>query len=132
MNRRFLSSLDDLRYRRGAFATKWERWINPRDRAIPFGRRFNASHPSRCYEMPENMGCYAILYRTGAGSQYVVYIGYSNNLRRELINRIRNWDIEYAQYRFTCILISNASLAKEYEDDLIRYYCPTWNTRFTK
>src|SRR5437870_766411 len=98
MKRRFLPNLDDHRFRSGAFATKWEGWINPRERAIPFGRRLNDSHPSRCDEVPDYMGCYAILYRTGAGSRYVAYIGYSGNLSRELISRIRNWGIENAQY----------------------------------
>ncbi len=133
MRRRFLPALTDHRFRDGAFATEWEGWVNPRDRNLPIAGRINVKHPSYAEDVEDRIGCYAILYRTsGSESLYVAYIGYSATVGRELSKRIKEWDIKFAQFPFTCIFLSNSNLAKEYEEDLIRYYCPPWNIRFSK
>lgn len=62
MYRRFLNGLDDHRYRNGAFATEWEGWKNPRERTLNDAGRINISHPSRAFEIPDRVGCYALLY----------------------------------------------------------------------
>jgi ribosome-interacting GTPase 1 len=94
--------------------------------------RINISHPSRAAEIEDRVGCYVIFYKTGADTLYVAYVGFSTILRTEVIRQINRWDINNTTYPFTCLYIPNSQISKEYEDDLIRYYCPPWNTRFTK
>jgi hypothetical protein len=132
MNRRFLNALQDHRYRDGAFATEWEGWKNPRERALNISGKINLSHPSRSLVIDDRVGCYVILYKTGAGTLYVAYVGYSAILGTELRRRINKWDIENSNFLITCIYIPNSRVAKEYEDDLIRFYCPPWNIRYTR
>ena len=133
MERRFLPSLIDNEGRTGAFATKWAGWRNPRERARRITRRINISHPSNAWSLePGGTGCYALLYCASPESLYVCYIGVSGDLRSEITKRIREFGIEEALFPFTAVYIPNLKLAAAYEDDLIRYYCPPWNTRFSR
>lgn len=131
MERRFLPALVDHRGRSGAFATKWRGWVNPRLRVIYFDGRVNPSNPSNIDKVESRVGCYAMLYRPGPQRLYTIYVGFSTNLWAELRARIRGWGIDSSSYRFTAIYIPSSAMAKAYEEDLIRYYAPLWNRRFT-
>ena len=73
-----------------------------------------------------------MLYRASPESLYTIYIGYSAGVGKELRKRIKEWDIESARFAVTVIYIPSQVQAKAYEDDLIHYYAPPWNTRFSK
>lgn len=129
--RRFLSALDDHQYRDGAFATKWDGWVNPRDRSLGETKSLHVSHWSRIEEdIPDRIGCYAILYQASSESRYAAYVGFSKVLGSELRIKYGQWEITNATFPFTAIYIPNSEVASAYEDDLIRYYCPPWNTKF--
>jgi hypothetical protein len=131
--RRYLPSLDDHQYRDGAFATKWHGWKNPRDRSLGDTKLVQISHWSRIDEdIEDRVGCYAVLYKAGADSFYAAYIGFSKVLGRELRIRYKGWGVgvSNANFPFTAIYIPNSAVASAYEDDLIRYYVPAWNTKF--
>lgn len=122
----------------GAFASKWEGWKNPKQRAsleLQAGR-INTSHPDAVDEIDDLMGVYAVLYAPTSGSRYVAYVGYSGNLSRELRYRYGQWEKEYrlhprrACFPFAALYVPNQPVARAYEDDLIRYYAPPWNTKF--
>jgi len=132
MERRFLSALSDHRDRQGAFATKWEGWISPRGRAVNIVGRVYVSHPAETHRVEDRVGCYAILYRASPQSLYTAYIGSSEHLRSELEARIDEWGIEEATFPFTAVYIPSLAVAREYEEDLIRYYAPPWNQKFFK
>ena len=131
MYRRYLPALDDHRRRRGAWATSWEGWVNPRDRALVRTYRKNACHPESVYDWDAGgIGCYSILYTTSGGSRYCAYIGVAQDVRDVLLNKIRIWKLEHGPFLVTARYIGSTKRARAYEDDLIRYYCPTWNTLF--
>lgn len=136
MERRFLTGLDDHNKRPGAFASRWEGWIEPRPRAsldhADAGRHNITTVPSMLDRLEARAGVYAFLYRASRDSLYALYIGVSRDLAREVEFRDREMDVEDARLRVTVRYISNVALACAYEDDLIRYYCPPWNTRFSR
>ena len=136
MERRALAALLDHRGRSGAMTTRWEGWArNWRDRSIDFAGRINVSHPSRILDVEERTGCYAILYQASATAQYVAYVGFSASLRREILTKYKSWGDRVrppGRFPFTAVYIANSSLARSYEDDLIRYYAPPWNIRFDR
>jgi hypothetical protein len=131
VNRRYLPALRDHRSREGAFATQWEGWINPRDRVVGVSGRINKSNPNQIDKVEVRVGCYAILYSPGGENDYVAYIGFSRQLRTEIKSRYRNFEIEGSSFPFTVEYIPNTSVAQELERDLIRYYAPPWNIRFS-
>ena len=105
--------------------------MNPRDRSLGDTKFLKISHWSRIEEdIQDRVGCYAILYQASADSFYAAYIGFSKVLGRELRIRYDGWGIHNATFPFTAAYISNSAVASAYEDDLIRYYCPPWNTKF--
>ena len=97
------------------------------------GGRINISSPSRLDEIEDRVGCYAILYAPGGENYYTVYIGYSKQLRTEVKSRYRNIlrEGEGRFFPFTAVYISSSAIAQELESDLIRYYAPPWNIRFS-
>ena len=139
MERRFLPSLFDHVAMPGAFATRWEGWKNPKQRAAldKTTGRINVRHPDAIDDIADEMGLYAVMYEPTAGSRYVVYVGYSKRLSNELKIRYGKWDKEdyfyprrRASFPFAAFYLPSQRDARAYEDDLIRYYCPTWNTKF--
>jgi hypothetical protein len=138
MERRFLPALCDHGTMLGAFATKWEGWKNPHERALGNANgRVNVSHPDDIDRIDDLMGLYVILYEPSQGSRYVAYVGYSKGISTELRIRYGKFESEgrvpsvrSAKFPFAAVYISNQVEARAYEDDLIRYYCPTWNTKF--
>ena len=94
--------------------------------------RVNRCHPAEVYERADNrVGCYAFLYRASPESYYTTYVGYSARLQTEIATRVEEWELD-ASFPFTAAYISNSAIAREYEEDLIRYYAPPWNKRFFK
>ena len=131
MQRRYLPALADHRGRPGAFASVWEGWVNPRGRSFEVAGRKNVSPPGALDEVEDRVGVYAVLYDTGGGNLYVAYVGSSRSTRTEMKAKYREWSIVGQTYfPFTVQYISNLAITKELESDLIRYYCPPWNTRF--
>jgi hypothetical protein len=139
MERRFLPALFDHGTGIGAFATRWEGWKNPRKRAGPSHTtgRINVSHPDDIEIIDDQMGLYIALYEPTAGSRYVAYVGYSKGLRKELKIRYGQWEADgrvvrsaRAKFPFVAFYLPNQEAARVFEDDLIRYYCPPWNTKF--
>ena len=139
MDRRFLPTLWDHGTGIGAFATKWEGWKNPLDRAgvEKTTGRINVSHADAIEEIADEMGIYAVLYEASPGSRYVAYVGYSKGMSTELKIRYGKWRNEghiesrsLAKFPFAAFYLPNQAAARVYEDDLIRYYCPPWNTKF--
>jgi hypothetical protein len=132
MQRRYLPALKDHRNRPGAFATVWEGWVNPRGRSFDVSGRKNVTYPRDVNDAEDRTGCYAILYDTGGGNLYVAYIGSSKSVRTELKQKYREWGIaEESYFPYTAQYIPGLSIAREIESDLIRYYCPPWNVRFS-
>lgn len=137
MLRRFLPTLYDHGTGIGAFATRWEGWKNPLERAGPRRTtgRINVSHPDDIDDIVDEMGLYAVLYEASPLSRYVAYIGYSKKLSTELKIRYGKWEKQgnvqvRRKFPFAAFYLPNQRDARTYEDDLIRYYCPPWNTKF--
>lgn len=139
MLRRFLPALVDHATGIGAFATRWEGWKNPRRRAsLRRARgRINVSHPDDVDDIDNEMGLYVALYEPTPGARYVAYVGYSKVLRAELKIRYGKWvrarcipREKRSWFPFAALYLPNQRDARTYEDDLIRYYCPPWNTKF--
>jgi hypothetical protein len=138
MQRRFLPALADHGSSYGTFATKWEHWKNPRKRVgLDYEwDRINVSHPDDIDDIDDAMGLYVALYEPSPGRKYVAYVGYSKGVRTELKIRYGKWDAKrmlvprWSHFPFAAIYIPNQRTARCYEDDLIRYYCPPWNTKF--
>jgi hypothetical protein len=139
MDRRLLPALANHNNGIGAFATKWERWIDPHDLSFEV-RHYNKIGDADGIDdrVEEAMGVYAVLYEASPGSRYVVYVGYSADLRRELKTRYHRWEEDgllyprKSSYPFAALYIPSQKNATRYEDYLIRYYCPPWNTRFSR
>jgi len=137
MERRFLNALLDHEGRPGAFATKWEGWVNPRHRATLdglLGTRINKSRAEGFIDKVESqMGVYVFLYKAGEESFYVCYVGRARELlpeTKKMADYFKMW--RDPQMLITAVYISNQKMCEEYEDDLIRYYCPPWNKKFHK
>jgi hypothetical protein len=138
MERRRLPALIDLANSLGAFATRWEGWKNPAQRASVERRsgRINVSHPDAIGEIDDDMGLYVALYEPSPGSRYVAYVGYSAKLRKELEIRYRRWELDgylhprRGLYPFAAFYLPNQQEARSYEYDLIRLYAPPWNTKY--
>lgn len=132
MRRRYLPALSDHRGRWGAYATEWEGWVNPRERSFEFSGKKNPTHAQNIGDIEDRAGCYAILYVPGSGTYYVAYIGSSKQLGVEIASKYRDWDLPLdASFKPTAIYIPNLAISREYESDLIRYYAPPWNIRFS-
>ncbi len=136
MERRFLPGLYDG-FEVGQYATTWDGWQNPRQRALKPGRGSRITQADRVAHLVfEATGVYAVMYRpTPGGAHYVVYIGYSINLKRELRDRYKKWEYEAlikrpAAFPFAVNYISRPQQAIAFEMDLIRCYAPPWNRRF--
>src|SRR6185295_12453373 len=142
MKRRYLSALVDNAGNPGALATAWEGWANPFKRALPHRGKLNPTHPLDFERVENCVGCYAILYvpsSGGFGDKWVAYVGFSKRLQDELyavLNRKEQtlaprilWTSKFA---IAAVYISSSTVARAYELDLIRYYCPPWNVRFSK
>lgn len=135
--RRKLSSLVDHASGPGAFVTKWEGWKNPNLRTLANARgRINVTAAEDIDRIDDAMGVYAVLYEPSARSRYVVYIGYSKVMSTELSIRYGKWAAEgrfngrVSSFPFAAFYVSSQREARDYEDDLIRYYAPPWNTKF--
>jgi hypothetical protein len=131
MNRRYVAWFDE-------YVTEWEGWRLDHMHCIPDGgtiERVNASRatPENVREkVADRVGVYAILYKSSPGHYYVAYLGYSASLPAEIIRRLRDFRVvDDLHFNFTVRYIPNSVAAKKYELDLIRYYCPFWNTRFS-
>ena len=103
MERRFLTALGDHGSGVGAFAMKWEGWKNPTNRALTnvTNGRINVKRVSN-----------------------------------ELKIRYGGWEADgripgsRSRFPFAVLYLSNQRVARAYEDDLIRFYAPPWNTKF--
>jgi hypothetical protein len=135
--RRLLRALTNHNAGSGAFATRWKGWV-PANRVVNDRGRKNLDHPDGIRDVEKAMGVYAVMYEPTPRSLYVVYVGYSKDLQRELKFRYRDWSKarwfypRKEDYPFSTLYISNQRTATYYEDFLIRYYCPPWNTRFSR
>jgi hypothetical protein len=95
--------------------------------------RINVAPPDGIDRIDDQMGLYVVLYEPSTASRYVVYVGYSKMLSKELKIRYGKWSKEDRLYPrrscfpFAAFYLPNQRDARMYEDDLIRYYCPTWN-----
>ena len=137
MERRFLSALGDHGSGVGAFAMTWEGWKNPKKRALANANgRINVSPADDMDRIDDQMGVYAVLYQPSGATRYVVYVGYSKRVSNELKIRYGGWEEDgripgsRSRFPFAVFYISNQLEARAYEDDLIRYYAPPWNTKF--
>ena len=138
MERRFLTALGDHGSGVGAFAMKWEGWKNPTKRGLAnvTNGRINVSHADDMDRIDDQMGVYSVLYQPSAGSRYVVYVGYSKRVSNELKIRYGGWEADgripgsRSRFPFAVLYLSNQRVARAYEDDLIRFYAPPWNTKF--
>ena len=133
MRRRFLPSINDHNDRKGAYATEWEGWVSISRIEVNTTRRINRTLASEVREKVEDqMGCYAILHETNSAA-YVLYVGFSKILRSEIVKRLNEADLlDDSSTTFTAVYIPNFRQATHYEDELIRYYAPPWNTKFHK
>ena len=133
MRRRYLPKLKDHRGRDGAFATVWEGWVNPRGRSFDVAGRKNLSYPPAALDdIEERAGVYAILYAPGESNLYVAYVGSSRWTQTEVKTKYRDWGItDDTYFPFCAQYVSNMEIVRELESDLIRYYCPPWNVRFS-
>ena len=115
MERRFLNALADHGTGFGAFATKWERWKNPKNRSFIDENtdRINVCRPDDMDRIADQMGVYAVLYEPSEGSRYVAYVGYSKGLSTELKIRYGKWEKEgyfhksLSSFPFACRYIPN-------------------------
>jgi hypothetical protein len=137
MERRYLPALFDHADSLGAFATKWDGWRNPKDRALDKSTgRINVSHPDDIDRIDDQMGVYVALYEPSGGNRYVAYVGYSKAMSTELKIRYGKWEEagnlhpRRSFFPFAAFYLPSQRDARAYEDDLIRYYCPPWNTKF--
>ena len=138
MERRIINGLPDARVMGGSYATRWEGWKNPSRRSLPgTSIQVRPRHPlDICDALYDgDVGCYSIMYKSSTSSLWVAYIGYSRVLRKEIPLKLKHFDhyeSHTARYRVSVIQIPNSSVAKAYEYDLIRYYTPPWNVRYSK
>lgn len=135
MERRFLDRIYDHNNRRGAYATTWEGWVSVNRIVVDTQGRINR-FPAFEEELDEKvgnfMGVYAILHETDSRT-YALYIGYSKILHDEIKKRLREMSLlDDDTTSVTVLYIPNKKQATHYEDELIRYYAPPWNTRFYK
>lgn len=123
--RRLLTSIMDPKNRRGAFASTWLGFKNPRKRALPNLYRTQI-RPVPDWELRtfETTGVYVLLHKT-SNRYRVVYVGCSKNVFRRFASRWKDQD----QLHYTVAYISSTKLAREYERDLICYYAPPWNEK---
>jgi hypothetical protein len=133
MRRRFLPSIYDHNGREGAYATEWEGWLAVNRITVNITRRINRTPaPEVRHRVNDQMGCYAILHET-ENTSYVLYVGFSRILQSELVKRLNEADLlEDTSTTFAVVYIPNFDQATHYEDELIRYYAPPWNTKFHK
>jgi hypothetical protein len=67
---------------------------------------------------------------TSAATDYVYYVGVSKVLLTETTKRSGEFGVfDDAQLWVCGLYIANSKVAKDYELDLIRYYCPPQNVR---
>jgi hypothetical protein len=95
------------------------------------------THFDNVDRVDDMMGLYIAFYEPTPRRLYVAYVGYSKAVKTELKIRYGKWERrayvpskDISKYPFAAVYISNQREARLYEDDLIRYYCPPWNTKF--
>jgi hypothetical protein len=141
MSRRYLD-IPTSRLWGGAHATKWKgfaiawnRYIGDEDKEL---KKWN---PRRIGEdkdgvwgiedIPDICGVYVFLNK----ENYVLYVGCSKGwLFSEIKSRYRrfqNYEKNYVKL-FAAHQAISARLAENMESDLLRYYTPPWNTKFSK
>lgn len=122
----------------GAYATKWEgfskAWVRKHsiERGLyswdrrPIGVDYQGLWGID--DIEDVCGVYVFL----AKNSYVLYVGKSRSLRREIKLRYRHFEQYKRQYihQLTAHKSINDAGASKMESDLLWYYTPPWNTRF--
>lgn len=92
MERRLLRNLIDHNDDLGAFATRWEGWVDVSTKFIDKRARINVTHPDDIDRIADERGIYAVMYQPSRESRYVAYVGYSKKLSTELKIRYGGWE----------------------------------------
>ena len=115
----------------GAYATQWEGWVEPKLMNLTYDTATRVRRISQIDDLAPGCGCYAVLYRPGPESSplYCAYLGFGE-IKDRLKVHTRTFELSDSWYRFQAIYISRRAMAEKYEWEMLRYYCPPWNTSF--
>lgn len=141
VHRRWLPSVPMSKVQRGAYATEWEGWTKAWKRDIHSEKvwKWNPKPIEVLWEqdflkqVPGYFGVYVFLTH----NNYVLYLGRGTQLGKRIRSSYKN-DKKFPGYmkdhirKFAAHRALNEALMKYMEFDLLRYYTPPWNTKFSK